>query len=196
MFVTTINQNYLMPHLIYPGADLIEVDIEKLRTGDLQSFQELYNLLFEEMQDEAMLLLIEKEKAATIVQHSFIKAWLHSADISSLNYVTALLASNIRNNCLSCNTGKGRILEHYEQVLRVVLAGCCRKGFTSAELFNQLKGMPPAQLSQCRNVFAKYYWRRLSVNEIAGEISLPAGYVQEKLDLAFQMLHVIFNKLF
>lgn len=174
-----------------PGTGQPYLDIEKLKVGDVTSFHRLYQLFYGEFVMKATSMLDEKEEASALVNHCFIKCWLRSEALTSMNYILAFLNTTVRNNCLACNNSNGFRSLHYDNILRAVLSDSLQNGLTRKELFSTISVLPADQLSPVKPVFSRFYGRRMPVAEIARELGLLPDYVQQRLDLAFKMLHLI-----
>jgi DNA-directed RNA polymerase specialized sigma24 family protein len=190
MWVLSLYVNfYLMPHHAIAGQPCL--DIEKLKTGDAESFQRLYQLFYKDLAKKAASLLDEKEKAPTLVNHCFIKCWLRSEALTSMDYISAFLTTTLRNNCTACNSNNGSHSVHYSCVLGVILSDSVRNGLTRKELFSGIDALPTAELSDARAIFKRFYDRRMVVTDIAREMGKEPSNTVTGLTTAFQVLHLI-----
>lgn len=175
-------------------ASLPYIDIEKLKTGDPKSFQRLYQLFYGDLVNKATSLLKEKEAAATLVNHSFIKCWLRSGDLTSMDYITAFLTTTVRNNCTSCHNVNGFRSAHYSDILEVVLSESTRNGLTRKALLSSINAIAASEMNNAQLVFNLFYERHMAVPDITIETGKDSQTTGKALSTAFQALHLIICK--
>lgn len=170
------------------------LEIEKLQKGDPESFQLLYRLFYEELLQEAQLLLPPSVDASAIVRHSFIKCWLQSHALSSLDYTLAFLLTTIRKKC-NISSGKGAWSSHQDQVMKTILSATTREGMGQEDLLNDINRHTVETHREVMALFRKFYGHHLSVSELSQAFHLPIDYVQHNLKMAFKILHFIFSEI-
>lgn len=178
----------------FRGEDRHSLNIEKLQAGDPEHFQKLYKVYYRLFLSEACQLLIQKEKAAAIVNHSFIKCWLRSDAISSDLYVFAFLRTTITRNCYECNSSRTNNLEYQDLILQNILTDPGFSSKSGKELLAEITQLPEAQIIDMREIFSKIYRRQMTVIEIAEETGLQETGITASFQLACKMLHVILSE--
>jgi len=169
------------------------LNIEKLKTGDAESFQRLHQLFYKDLVKKAISLLDEKEEATALVNHSFIKCWLRSEALTSMDYVSAFLFTTVRNQCTAFNQGDRFDFSQCSRVLKAILSDAARNGLTRKELFSRLNTLQATELSNARAIFRQYYDRRLEVTHTAKETGQESKNAGIELNTAFQVLHLILS---
>lgn len=173
-----------MPLNLYPGTGHPSIDIKRIRAGELSSFRQLYQLYYEDFYKVANSHLLNKCEAANLVDHSFIKCWYRSNEFSSFNHVIGFLNYTLLNQCMACNNGKGNCSIHHALILKAIHS---KKLITrDRERISALRQPGPA-----REIFKRFYARRLSLMQIAEEMGISREYAREQLDLAFRVLHQV-----
>jgi DNA-directed RNA polymerase specialized sigma24 family protein len=183
-----------MPPAAFRGAGRPSVNIEKLQAGDPQHFQRLYKAYYRLFLGEARQLLTQKDEAAAIVNHSFIKCWLRSEAVSSKEYVFAFLRTTITRHCYECNNPKISNPEHQDQLLHNILTNTGFNGKGTKALLAELLRLPEAQTTGIREIFERVYKRNMKVQAIAEQTGLTEDEITASLNLAYKTLHVILSE--
>ena len=174
-----------MPLHLFPDTGKTYIDIEKLKAGELASFQQLYRLYYDDFFQYARINLVDKEEAANLVNHCFIRCWYRSNEFTSLNYILGFLNYAVRNKCEQCNNSKGYRSAHHEYILNAIRSG---DGLVKQDISADMKNLIGCELGPSREVFMLFYARRMTVKEIGDEMGLTYEYSQERLDLAIRIL--------
>lgn len=163
--------------------------IEKCQHDDVEGFRLLYHLFNHELQAEAASMLLVPGKAAIVVKHSFISCWIQRKQFDSIDYALGFLLSAINKHCIDCNNGS--LTEQQEQVIHSLLSDAVWESKDHLALLTYINCLPAGEYEQAINVFASYYRRQLPIAAIAQQMHLEPAMVQNKLNLAFTILHFI-----
>lgn len=179
-------------HLL-PGTGQQNINVEKLRAGDLDSFQLLYRMFYVDFYQFALVNLFDKEKAGNLVNHCFILCWYRSDEFSSFDYILGFLNYAVRNKCEEWNKGIKHRSEHQNQILEAICSGNFGE-LVNHENFPEIKNIAAIEPGPTREVFMRFYARKQSVSEIAMDLGLTPEYTKELLYLAFNILHLVIKK--
>lgn len=168
------------------------IDIEKLKNGELSTFQQFYKIFYPEFLAEAITKLLRKSEAPNLVKHCFMRSWYKSNEFTSLEYALGFLNYTVCNQCSACNSIYSIVSTHHEHIGSIVYSGQIVKEGND-EFLSRIYDLSLAELGPVREVFKQFYGKRASIRLISYELGLTPQYTQERLDLAFGILHLIFK---
>lgn len=176
-----------------PDPAITFIHEQQLCSGQLVAFQKLYRHFYAEFFKEVTKALKNPSEAPFIINHGFILCWLRSSALSSVNHTIAFLKNTITRTCIEFNQCNSHRSVHFGEIQRIILSDSIRGGATRKELFASIHYMPTELMIGTREAFSLFYGRRMPVSEVASQLGQPIAYIQEKLDLAYQTLHLILS---
>lgn len=180
-------------HLPHPAISCS--GFEQLQKGEAKAFNQFYRLFRLELEKNAAAMLGGKITASDAVKHCFIKCWLRSRSFDSFFFLQGILYGMIRNNFLDLNgSNDASGFDYLRSILQTVSPASIRGGLSRAALHLKMSNYPDALFLKVKPVFAKYYLRRLAPGEIATELNMSVQETGKVLQLAFQVLHLIFSE--
>ena len=168
------------------------LQIKKLQTGDPKEFQKLYKFYFDDFVKEASLLLKNGDDAPAIVSHSFIKCWLKCNALTSTTYFFAFLRTTINTHCYGTHQSNNYSSEQ-QTILQDIICNTDCQGRSREELYSDVATISKEGKTKAREIFTKLYVRHISVTEIARETGLSEETIQEAVNLAYKILHLILS---
>lgn len=160
--------------------------LEKIKEGDISSYEQMYSLLYPRLIGYAVRLLKNREVAEDIVQNVFVKFWVNRASLdlsksgrsllyvmtrnASLDYIKSRYASSealgkAASEKVSADPGPDEILDFNLQMTKI------EKGISA---------LPP----QRQLVFRMSRTLHMSVKEIAEQLHISEGTVKKHIELA------------
>lgn len=174
------------------GSD--EQIVQRLKSGDREAFDELYEKYHLMLYRTAYLILGNKYDAEDVLQEIFVTAFLHIADLKNAGSLKYWLVRILTNRAMRSAKRAGREVPD-EDVIAMAdrspdLTGDVeeeaeRRVFRD-EVMESLKGLSEKQ----RAVIVLYYYDELSTAEIAGICRCFEGTVKSRLFQARQKLKI------
>lgn len=183
---------YSMGQFSYPPIEQKSIDIDKLQTGEADSFRQLYLLFFDELVASAKCILVNKDVVPAVVNHCFIKCWIRSDELTSVNYIRGYLRCAVRQSCLSYNQNKIVRTTDQDKIIKTILCFDVVKNVTYVQLFALAGTLTKEKLTRAREVFDQFYTKGCGVEEIATEMNVSPKHIQVSLNHGLLVLHLAF----
>jgi RNA polymerase sigma-70 factor (ECF subfamily) len=162
--------------------------LAKLRGGDRQAFDALYEKHWDKVYNQSFKKLHDPELAKDITQEVFIYLWTHREQ-NNIDNLPAYLFTAVRNNVFRALKKEAKFIPVTDLIMEARTyypgadADLLQKEFF--KIYDTLvNAMPPAQ----QQIFRMRYHEDLSTQEIAEVLQLSRGTVQNQLTRAVTLL--------
>lgn len=172
--------------------------VNKVKTGDLQAFDELYSLTYKKVYFLALSILKNKSMAEDATQEVFIKSLKSIDQLKNPKLFLSWINKITYNYCMN-EFYKLKDIEHnnIDNVFPMISCGCkyndplenCILKENVEELMNLI-----GQLTQIQStVLVLRYFEGLKISEIAYVLDIPEGTVKSRLSKAKKKLHKLYT---
>lgn len=155
-------------------------NFEKLKTGDKDSFDLLYQDYYLILYRTALLILGNKEDAEDALQESFIAIYKNIASLSDFNKLKPWIFSILKNSCYTRYRKRKREFPD-EFVLEKADSNSISKGEDDFLLNNEIEAAPLNLKEKEREVLVLFYYNDFSIEEIAKICNSFTGTIKSRL---------------
>jgi RNA polymerase sigma-70 factor (ECF subfamily) len=168
----------------------------EIKAGNLDVFQEFYQLYFNRLLNYASLFVAQADVAEDIVQEAFFKLWSNRQKIDTKQSITGLLYRTIRNQCLNIIKEKKvhekfiEFASHYEDIESLYKADFDLPVqdkddfYVFSEIKKAIEELPEKQ----RKVYKLAKFEGQSHKEIAEQVNISPKGVERHITLANKTL--------
>lgn len=155
-------------------------NFEKLKTGDKDSFDLLYQDHYLILYRTALLILGNKEDAEDALQESFIAIYKNIASLSDYNKLKPWIFSILKNSCYTRYRKRKREFPD-EFVLEKADSNSISKGEDDFLLNNEIEAALLNLKEKEREVLVLFYYNDFSIEEIAKICNSFTGTIKSRL---------------
>lgn len=155
-------------------------NFEKLKTGDKDSFDLLYQDHYLILYRTALLILGNKEDAEDALQESFIAIYKNIASLSDYNKLKPWIFSILKNSCYTRYRKRKREFPD-EFVLEKADSNSISKGEDYFLLNNEIEAALMNLKEKEREVLVLFYYNDFSIEEIAKICNSFTGTIKSRL---------------
>lgn len=155
-------------------------NFEKLKTGDKDSFDLLYQDHYLILYRTALLILGNKEDAEDALQESFIAIYKNIASLSDFNKLKPWIFSILKNSCYTRYRKRKREFPD-EFVLEKADSNSISKGEDDFLLSNEVEAALLNLKEKEREVLVLFYYNDFSIEEIAKICNSFTGTIKSRL---------------
>jgi len=179
--------------------NLVEREIwERIREGDLKSFQLIFNSYFKGLVAYAYDFIKNREECEEIVLEAFALIWSERLQIKIHTSLKAYLYRSVHNHCINfikhVEVMKRKSSEYILQVQRdseIILNNMgefALDNLIALELEKEIEIAITALPHQCREVFYLSRFRQMKIKDIAHKMNLSQSTVKTYLSRALEKL--------
>jgi hypothetical protein len=169
------------------------LNIKKLKLGDIDQHQLLYKIFFPILLQNTSSILLFPPEASNIVNHGFIKYFLRSGNLDTIDEVKGFLHSYILRACMTFNKRPDNKCLDGEQLLLYILSDKVRQGARRGDLYEDLRILGPGCLPMIKQVFSSTYNKRFTMEILAKILGKPLETIEKLHLMGCQMLHLILS---
>ncbi|CAK7047937.1 MAG: ECF RNA polymerase sigma factor SigL [Parabacteroides sp.] len=172
--------------------------VERVRTGDREAFNELYNLYYPVLRSYAGLLLKEEEEAEDVVQDVFLNVWLRKEILDDTLSLRGYLLRSVYNTALNIIKRRGYSETYrsvYEKEVEEIgfkyydpdACDIIRKLYDRdirSDINMAIKSLP----DRCREVFSLSYLHDMPSKEISRKLGISLRTVESHIYSALKLL--------
>jgi hypothetical protein len=166
--------------------------INLLRAGHPTAFQGFYFCQRELFLGRIQPLIPDLQQATELLEHSLLKTWIASLEITSINYAITYFSTMV-DLCCSAYEQQGRnYLSPRQRGVLEVIRNESVKGLPVLE--SALGTFETADVGTwhlCRELFTGYYGRNKTVAQLQAETGLLELAIEVQLSKAMSLLHFI-----
>jgi RNA polymerase sigma-70 factor (ECF subfamily) len=174
----------------------MNIDIEKIRSGDIEEFERLYRLYCKDLILFAYKYVYDLAMAENIVQDVFLNVWINRTDLDPRKNTKTYLYTAVRNNALN-------IIKHSKierQYKELFLVQDKQEQSPESELLlkelqssvnHAIKSLP----QKCRTIFLMSRNDHLTYSEIASILGLSPKTIENQIAKALKRLHKALAKI-
>src|SRR5690606_3486468 len=168
--------------------------MERIKRGDSQAFEELFNLLWEPMFTRAKAILLDEDMAKDVVQEVWVDFWQRRRSIVN-NNIEGYLMQSMRFSVykeLKRNPLKAEHLAYLETIE-------CQSATDDQVIYNQTEQMVYHSVDQlpsrCKEIFKMSREEQLSNAEIASQLNISKRTVETQISFAIKNLKLHLSSL-
>lgn len=177
---------------------------EKIRAGDLKSFEMLFDCYFKGLRTYAQDLLKNSQDAEEIVQDVFYVLWDKRNSILIHSSLKAYLFRSVHNHCINFiqhrQISERKSTEFFQnQVEQTQRSSLVKEEYAldqimAADLEQEIEEAIKSLPHQCREVFYLCRYNNLKIREIAEKLELSESTVKTQLYRALDKLRVMLKE--
>ncbi len=170
-------------------ADIPSVEIEKLRSGDAEAFEQLFRWFFYPLVAFACHYVNDHEAAEDLVQDVFIHVWSHREQLDPGRNIKTYLYTAVRNRAFKYARHL-RVREHYRihHIASNATADSPEQQAADAEFHKALERSIQTLPVKCRTIFCMNRFDGLKYREIAEILDISIKTVETQMGRALKLL--------
>lgn len=166
------------------------VHIQKLKNGDVKSFDFLFDKYYEDLVFFGYTFLKEQESCEDVVQDIFMRLWENRENIHICGSLKAYLMTAVKNKSLELLKHKDVIKNHQDYVIcqNNIIDYDAEKYLLYSELnrnlYQEINKLP----EDVKVIFKMHRFKNKKYNEIADELNVSVRTVENKISKALEIL--------
>ncbi len=175
--------------IISSVADISSVEIEKIRSGDVEAFEQLFRRLFYPLVAFACHYVNDPAAAEDLVQDVFIHVWSHREQLDPGRNIKTYLYTAVRNRAFKC-ARHFRVREQYRihHIVSDTIADSPEQQAADAEFHQAVARSIQTLPVKCRTIFCMNRFDDLKYREIAEILNISVKTVETQMGRALKLL--------
>ena len=167
---------------------MAEPEVKDLQEGGMASFQEVFELHFENLCSYACTILRDMDEAEDVVQNVFLKMWEKRDSLLITHSVRSYLFRAVHHQCLNQLDHRVIRQRHQDHSLREHGADTQPPEVFPEELEARVRAAIDGLPEQCRKIFVMSRYDELRYAKIAEVLGISVNTVENQISKALRVL--------